>query len=92
MYLQGQLQQVFDALYLLGVIDPVLEKDWVNELTRLPEFKYELNQVVDLVNNHSGDFLDLSEKLKTYQRQTLEYLAMEVAREFAEYHTRQQTH
>ena len=28
MLLQGDLQKVFDALYHLGVIDPVLEMDW----------------------------------------------------------------
>ena len=28
MFLQGNLQNVFDALYTLGAIDPVLKKDW----------------------------------------------------------------
>ena len=28
MFLQGNLQIVFDALYHLGVIDPVLKLDW----------------------------------------------------------------
>lgn len=36
MYLQGNLQAVFDALYHMGVIDPVLEMDWNKALEMVP--------------------------------------------------------
>ena len=35
MYLQGDLQTVFDALFHMGIIDPVLELDWTEALEEL---------------------------------------------------------
>lgn len=92
MYLQGNLQTVFDALYNMGVIDPVLEMDWSQAMEHLPEHFSEFLEVVQVVNRHQSDTEDLVEKLKRFDEVTLSYLAMEVAREYADFHAREDLH
>ncbi len=59
MYLQGNLQAVFDALYHLGVIDPVLKMDWNKELDNLPNHAEDFFQALDIANNHQSSVDDL---------------------------------
>lgn len=92
MYLQGDLQSVFDALYHLGVIDPVLDMDWAQALDEMPSHFSDYVKVLDVVNQYQGDVQDLMIKLKTFDDRSLSYLAMEVAREFADFHSRGELH
>jgi hypothetical protein len=89
MYLQGNLQAVFDALYHMGVIDPVLEMDWGKALDEMNEYEDEFFQVLNVANEYQDDMQTLMVNLKKFDQQTLSYLAMEVAREYAEYHSRE---
>jgi hypothetical protein len=89
MYLQGNLQAVFDALYHMGVIDPVLEMDWGKALDEMNEYEDEFFQVLNVANEYQDDMQTLMVNLKKFNHQTLSYLAMEVAREYAEYHSRE---
>lgn len=91
MLLQGNLQRMFDVLYELGVIDPVLEKDWQVALEKRDAYATELNQAVSLVNS-CNEVSTLKSALGSLAPAALEYLAMEVAREFAEYHARTSLH
>ena len=90
--LQGNLQTVFDALYHLGVIDPVLEKDWTKELERLEGYRVELDRVVQAANSKQNDLNGLVAELGQFDNEILSFLAMEVAREFADFHMREQLH
>lgn len=92
MYIQGELQPVFDALYQMGVIDPVLEMDWREALEQLPDHYKELSQVVQAVNSCGGDVMRIIQNLEKFDSTTLEFLAMEVAREFADFHSRDEVH
>ena len=92
MYLQGNLQELFDALYHLGVIDPVLELDWKEALDELPDHFDEFMEVVQAANGHQGDVQHLMGELEKFDEPALNYLAMEVAREFADYHSRETIH
>jgi hypothetical protein len=92
MYLQGSLQAVFDALYHIGVIDPVLEMDWNKALDEMPSFAGEFFKVLDIANNCQEDMQELMLNLKKFDQKTLSYLAMEVAREYADYHSRETLH
>ena len=92
MYLQGNLQAVFDALYHMGVIDPVLEMDWGKALDEMGEYADEFFQVISIANNCQDDVQELMGNLKKFNQQTLSYLAMEVAREYADYHSRETLH
>ena len=92
MFLQGDLQKVFDALYDLGVIDPVLEMDWVEEMKGIGSFGQELNQAVQIANQFQKSSQDLVSRLGKFDEKVLSYLAMEVAREFADFHSCDQLH
>ncbi len=73
----------------MGVIDPVLEMDWGHALDQMNEYEDEFFQVLNVANEYQDDMQALMVNLKKFDQQTLSYLAMEVAREYAEYHSRE---
>lgn len=91
-HLQGNLQNIFDALYQLGVIDPVLQMDWQKEYRNEENYSAQVHEAVEVANRFQNDFTKLVEELNKLDEKTLSILAMEVAREFANYHTRTYTH
>jgi hypothetical protein len=92
MYLQGNLQAVFDALYALGVIDPLLEKDWKPSFDEFHAYESSVYKAFDKLNSCHGDYKSLLESLKSFDLKTVEYIAMEVAKEFADFYSRKATH
>lgn len=92
MFLQGNLQAVFDALYSLGVIDPVLEKDWKKSFEEFDAHEPQVQQAVASVNSCFGDHDRIVNSLKMFDMKTLEFIAMEVAKEFADFYARKVTH
>jgi hypothetical protein len=88
MYLQGQLQVVFDALYHMGVIDPVLKMDWTEVLQERQEDHETFERVLNVANGYQQDLTQLMEELDKFDHKVLGFLAMEVAKEFADYHAR----
>lgn len=92
MFIQGNLQRIFDALYQLGLIEPVLEMDWQVAMEDIRTNPNSLTRVVNLVNGHFGSADELASALKGFDDKELSYLAMEVAREFADFHSRNQIH
>ena len=91
-FLQGNLQAIFDALYYLGIIDPVLEMDWDEALSIMPNYSEDVQSLIRVVNDFRGSGEELAELLRSYDERTLGYLAMEVAREFADFHAREELH
>ena len=92
MYLQGNLQNVFDALYHLGVIDPVLEMDWTTAMDKINQHYDEYSKIVNIANAYQENVQELMSHLEQFDDVTLSYLAMEVAREFADFHSREDLH
>ena len=92
MLIQGNLQLVFDALYEIGVIDPVLDRDWQEAMDERDQYVHQIDMAVQIVNRVGHERGIMIRELKKLDSKTLEYLAMEVAREFAEYHSRKQIH
>jgi hypothetical protein len=92
MYLQGNLQAVFDALYEMGMIEPVLEMDWKDALDDLKQNPAILEKIMVVVREYQGDPPALIQALNEFDEQSLSYLAMEVAREFADFHSRNEVH
>ena len=92
MLLQGNLQVVFDALYNMGVIDPVLDMDWTTEMEDMSDHYQEFESAVVIANEHQFDEQDLIDHLGRFESKILNFLAMEVAREFADFHAREQVH
>ncbi len=92
MYLQGQLQTVFDALYHMGVIDPVLQMDWT-QVVEDRQFQSEMFERIVLVANcYQNDIDQLMVELEKFDQKALGFLAMEVAKEFADFHARKDLH
>ena len=92
MLLQGDLQKVFDALYHLGVIDPVLEKDWGQEFEAIEKDPYQLAAIIGVVNSSMGNYEDLMMKLESFDSKDLGHLAIVVAKELVSFHTNKVIH
>ena len=91
-FLQGDLQKIFDALFAMGAIDPVLKADWKPLQTRMENNPALLFDLVVKVNRCEGDQALIAEVLKSVDSQTIQILTMEVAREFAEFADRSVIH
>lgn len=92
MFLQGDLQAVFDALYSIGAIDPVLKMDW-NQLTEeMSGQPQKIESILSLINSCSGSREDLVQRIGLLDEKSVHYLAMEVAREFSEFQDRKELH
>jgi hypothetical protein len=92
MFLQGDLQNLFDALYRVGAIDPVLKMDWslvTKEMQSNPE---KVQNLYGLVNSHRGSTDQLAGQLRKLDSQSLSFIAVEVARELAEFQDRKTIH
>lgn len=87
MFLQGDLQRVFDALYHMGVIDPVLKMDWSEDFGKLDSQPWMLDPVIAAVNKCDGDYQAVIEELQDFDQNILNYLAMLVAKELMYFHT-----
>lgn len=92
MLLQGDLQKVFDALYHLGVIDPVLEMDWAQEFEAIEQNPYQLAEIVGVVNSSMGNYEELMMKLGNFNEKDLGHLAIVVAKELVGFHTNKVIH
>ncbi len=88
MHLQGDLQKLFDALHQLGIIDPVLKMNWAQERSMQVDYGQRLAHAVQVANTHQTDFTILLSELEKLDSKTLSFLAMEVAREYADFHSR----
>ncbi len=92
MLLQGDLQKVFDALYHLGVIDPVLEMDWSEEFKSIEDNPLQLAEIVGIVNSNLGNYEDLMGQLSSFDDRDLSHLAIVVAKELVGFHTNKVIH
>ncbi|MFN7904543.1 MAG: cytochrome [Pseudobdellovibrionaceae bacterium] len=92
MFIQGNLQAVFDALYSIGAIDPILKMDWndvTNEMEHRPDMVLE---VVEKINGCEGSTEKLIEIFNQLDQKLIQFAALEVAREFCEFQERQTLH
>lgn len=92
MYLQGNLQLVFDALFTIGAIDPVLKMDWQQVTEEIASEPQRLHSVCASINSCGGNFSRMVEILKTTDSKSINFLALEVAREFCEFQDRETLH
>lgn len=92
MFLQGDLQAVFDALYVMGAIDPVLQMDWAQLTKEMAQQPERVKSVVEMVNACRGDREMLIQKFNSLEKKAVHYIALEVAREFSEFQDRKELH
>lgn len=92
MFIQGDLQAVFDALYTIGAIDPVLQMDWEAINEEMSNNPKHVDSVCQSVNACRGDKSLLIHTLKNLDEKSLHFVALEVAREFSEFQDRKELH
>lgn len=92
MFIQGNLQVVFDALYSVGAIDPILSMDWQKINSEMMDSPQLVNKACARINECSGDLALLVETLKALEPKLLHFVALEVAREFCEFQDRKEIH
>ena len=92
MFIQGNLQAVFDALYAMGIIDPVLKMDWQQLHTRMQKNPDRLQAALSAINACRGQQTQLIDTMKTLDQDTVNFVALEVARELAEFTERKVLH
>ncbi len=92
MFIQGDLQAVFDALYTVGAIDPVLSMDWEKINSEMHGSPQLIARLCDTVNACQGQPELLVKAFKSFEPKWLNFIAMEVAREFCEFQDRKELH
>ncbi len=92
MFIQGDLQAVFDALYSVGAIDPVLKMDWGKITNEAAKNQGLMNEAIVALNSCAGDRKSLVQKLSRLEPRVVNFIAVEVAREFAEFTSRSELH
>ena len=92
MFIQGDLQAVFVALFTVGAIDPVLKMDWSKISDEAAKNQTAMNKAIYALNNCRGDRMALVSQLHTFDSKIVNYIAVEVAREFAEFTSRSELH
>ena len=92
MFIQGDLQAVFDALYTIGAIDPVLGMDWEKINSEMSENPQLVDSACASINACRGDQNLLVQALKKFEDKLLHFVALEVAREFSEFQDRKELH
>ena len=92
MFIQGDLQVVFDALYSVGAIDPVLGMDWDKINSEMNSSPQLVNSLCSRINACRGNKELLVETFRTLEPRLLNFVALEVAREFCEFQDRKQLH
>lgn len=92
MFLQGDLQIMFDALFTIGAIDPVLKLDWSEVTKEMMANPQILSDAFQTINGCRGNKDLLVQKLHMMDQRSVNYIAMEVAREFCEFQDRKELH
>lgn len=92
MFLQGDLQSMFDALYTIGAIDPVLKLDWAEVNKEMMANPQILSDAFQSINSCRGNRDLLVQRLHMMDQRSVNYIAMEVARELCEFQDRKELH
>lgn len=92
MFIQGDLQVVFDALYSTGIIDPILKMDWSKVSKQMESNPIKVQKVIEKINACSGNKDKILQEISGLDKQAVYFIALEVAREFAEFSDRQTLH
>lgn len=92
MYLQGSLQTVFDALFAVGAIDPILKMDWEKMSGEMRSEPQRLHSACESLNSCGQDMERMVEILKLMDSKSIQFVALEVARELCELQERQSLH
>ena len=89
-FISGDLDRVFTVLFEMGHVEPLLRKDWKqlykDTQSRWPEVSEAIRSL-----NRLNNLRDMKEFIGTLPREIVDSLVLEVAREMADFHGRQES-
>lgn len=88
-FLSGDLDRVFTALYELGMIEPMLGKDWSKLYAQNHKVWKDVGVAIKHLNK-MGSTKEIRSFIETLPQHVVEALVIEVAREMAEFHERKE--
>ena len=88
-FLSGDLDRVFTALYELGMIEPMLGKDWGQLYSQDHKVWKDVNVAIRKLNKMAS-LKEIRGFIETLPQTVVEALVIEVAREMAEFHERKE--
>lgn len=89
-FLSGDLDRVFTALYELGMIEPMLGRDWKN-LYEEARFQWkEVGKAIKAINKITS-LREMRSYIESLPQPVVEALVLEVAKEMAEFQERKET-
>lgn len=91
-FIQGDLQAVFDALYTMGAIDPLLKADWKAIHSEMALSPVAFQRALKQINGCKGNRQEIIKAIAGLDRKVMQYIAVEVARELAEFTDRKILH
>jgi len=86
-FLSGDLDRVFTVLFEMGRVQPLLERDWM-ELYRRSQARWPEVSTAIRKLNELNNLPDMKNFIKTLPSEIVESLVIEVAREMAQFHQR----
>lgn len=92
MFIQGDLQAIFDALFAVGAVDPVIKENWQLIEKDMVDNQGIVQSVIQIVNTCHGDRSKLIQTLSLLDQRRRNFIALELAREFAESQDRKILH
>ncbi|MBK9293149.1 MAG: hypothetical protein IPM57_01700 [Oligoflexia bacterium] len=88
-FLSGDLDRVFTALYELGMIEPMLGKDWSKMYAQDHKVWKDVGGAIRKLNKMAS-LKEIRGFIETLPQRVVEALVIEVAREMAEFHERKE--
>jgi len=91
-FIQGNLQAIFDALFFVGAIDPMLQSNWEDVKSEIKDFPRRLDRAIETINQCQGNTSNIVKVLQSLEKGEIQILTMEVGRELAEFADRRSLH
>lgn len=92
MKLSGNLQDYYDVLDEMGVLDHLMKSDW-SHLKALKGSRYsDFKKFINAINRVGTKREEIKKQLVSYDAQMIQFFAMEVAQEYAEFQKNKMQH
>ena len=89
-FISGDLDRVFTILFEMGKVEPLLNKDWKKLYKKSQTHWSEVSDAIQKLNKLTN-LRDMRLFLETLRNEILDSLVVEVARELADYHGRNES-
>ena len=92
MKLSGNLQDYYDVLDEMGVLDHLMKSDWSHLDAIKGSRSSEFNKFINIINRVGTKKEEIKKQLVSYDSQIIQFFAMEVAKEYADFQNNKLAH